>query len=226
LKIVKFDSARATWLFPLEEFLPVAGASSPSVISQLAARYGFAQVPTITTQESMAKNGLRFGMGQFEIDGIRFIVTDFVVYNDGIVAVAEKTDWAEAFLEDVTSWVKKEFGFRDIFSGIRKLYLSTIIVDFDRPLSRLLAGYELISELITSRAVTIMPDKKPMEFARLDFEIDRTTLVGQVALPKFILERRAGVSFAQERYLSSAPMHSADHVAVLGEIEKFAANAD
>jgi hypothetical protein len=226
LKIVKFDSGRVTWLFPLEEFVPVAGANSPSVVSQLAARYGFAQVPTITTQESMAKNGLPFGMGQFELSGTRFLITDFVIFNDGIVAVAEKTDWAEAFLEDVTSWVKKEFGFRDISSGIRKLYLSTIIVDFERPLSRLLAGYELISELITSRTVTIMPDKKPMELARLDFEIDRTTLVGQAALPKFILERRVAASFAQERYLSSAPMHSADHAAVLSEIEKLAANAN
>ena len=52
----------------------------------------------------MAKNGLPFGMGHFEMNGAIFTVTDFVVYNDGIVAVAEKTDWAEAFLQDITNW--------------------------------------------------------------------------------------------------------------------------
>jgi hypothetical protein len=222
LKIVSFDNGRATWLFPIEEFAPAAGSNSTSVISAVAARYGFALVPTITTQEAMAKNGLPFGMGHFEVNGTNFTVTDFVVYNDGIVAVAEKTEWAEAFLADVTSWVQEQFGFREISSGVRKLYASTVIVDFETPLSRLLTGYEAISELITSRTVTIMPERKPMQFSRLDFEVDRTTLVGQLALPKFILERRATVSFDQERYFSSAPMHTTDHIAVLEEIERLA----
>ena len=62
-----------------------------------------------------------------------------------------------------------------------------------------------------------------MEFARLDFEVDKT-VAGQVALPKFILERRAGVSFGQERYFFVAPMLTADHLAVLEQIEKVAAS--
>ena len=71
--------------------------------------------------------------------------------------------------------------------------------------------------------VTIMPDIKPMEFSRLDFEIDRTTLLGQMALPKFSLERRGGISFVQERYFSTAPMTTADHIETLEEIERVAA---
>lgn len=223
MKIVKFESGRVTWLFPLEEFVPAAGASNPSVISQIAARYGFSIVPMITTQESMAKNGLLFGMGQFEVNGTRFAITEFVVYNDGIVAVAEKTDWAEAFLEDVTSWVREQFGFRNVSSGVRRLYASTIVVDFETPLSRIVSGYEIISKLITSRTVTIMPEPtQPMQFSRIDFEIDRTTMTGQLALPKFVLERRAAMSFSQERYFSIAPMHTTDHVVVLEQIEKLA----
>jgi hypothetical protein len=223
---VKFESGRVTWLFPLEEFVPLAGSNNPSVIVQIAARYGFTRVPMITTQESMAKNGLPFGMGHFEVNGARFAVTDFVVYNDGIVAVAEKTDWAEAFLVDVTSWVREQFGFRNISSRVRRLYASTIVVDFETPLSRILSGYEIISKLITSRTVTIMPEMpeptQPMQFSRIDFEVDRTTMIGQLAVPKFVLERRSGVSFSQERYFSIAPMHTTDHVAVIEQIEKLA----
>ncbi|MCK1562452.1 hypothetical protein IVB08_00305 [Bradyrhizobium sp. 173] len=222
MKVIKFDSARATWLFPLEEFGPVAGSNNPSVISQIAQRYGFAQVPTITTQEAMAKNGLPFGMGHFQNRDSRFAVTDFVVYNDGLVAIAEKTEWAEAFLEDVTTWVKSEFNFREVVSGIRKLYASTIVVDFESPLSRLLKGYEVISNLITSHAVTITPHKTPLQFSRLDFEVDRTVLAGQLALPKFVIERRAGVSFDHERYYCNAPMHTETHLSVLKEIEDLA----
>jgi hypothetical protein len=225
LNIVSFDSARVTWLFPLEEFAPAAGSDGRSVLAAIAARYGFAQLPTITTRDDMAKKGLPFGLGQFDIDGARVSISDFLVYNDGIVAIAEKTEWADKFLEDVVEWVKREFGFREPSSGIRKLYASTLIVEFERPLSRLISGYELISELVSSRSITITPDRKPLQFSRLDFEVDKTTLDGQTALPKFILERRGGVSFSQERYYSAAPMHTAHHLEVLTEIEKLAARS-
>jgi hypothetical protein len=225
LKIVSFDNGRVTWLLPLEEFAPASAVNSVSVVGEIAARYNFSQVPTITTRDAMAKNGLPFGMGRFEFDGSKFMVMDFIVYNDGLVAVAEKTEWAEAFLENVVSWVKSEFGFREISSGIRKLYGSTLIVDFERPLSRLLSDYNQIAELISSRSITIMPHPHPMQFSRLEFEVDKATLEGQTALPKFILERRGGVPFSQERYYAVAPMHTADHIDVLTEIEKLAARS-
>ena len=89
---------------------------------------------------------------------------------------------------------------------------------------RLIVGYEVISKLITDRAITILPEPKPMQFSRLDMEVDKSA-VAQVALPRFILERRAGVSFQQERYCTVAPMHTKDHLAVLEQIEKIAAAA-
>jgi hypothetical protein len=226
LKVISFDSARVTWLFPLEEFAPAATNDSGVVLANIAARYNFARTPTITTRESMAKDGLLFGLGHFEFDGETVGISDFVIYNDGIVAIAKKTEWAEAFLEDIFNWVKESFGFRELSTGIRKMFSSTLVVDFESPPSRLIAGYETISKIISSRTVTIMSARKPMQFSRMDFEIDRNALdSGQVALPKFILERRPGVGFERERWFSVAPMHTADHVEVLAEIEKLATNS-
>jgi hypothetical protein len=225
MNIISFDNARATWLFPLEEFTPAAGLNGISVIAKVAERYGFAQIPTITTRDDMAKKGLAFGMGGFEAKGERFAVTDFIIYNDGIIAGAEKSEWAESFLEDVVPWVIAEFGFREPATGIGKLVSSTLIVDFEKPISKLLGSYELISEIISSRTVTIVPQPKPMQLSRLAFEIDKTVLVGQVAQPKFILERRGGISFTQERYFSSAPMHTQGHIETLMAIEMLAAKS-
>jgi hypothetical protein len=223
LKIVSFDSGRVTWLVPLEEIAPAAGAHSVSIVGLLAARYNFSIVPTITTRDDMEKKGLPFGMGSFEVDGQRFAVSDFIVFNDGLVAASEKTEWAEKFLEDVVQWVTKEFGFRTPSSGIRKLFNSSIVVDFETQLSQLFVDYEKIAKLISTHSVMIMPERKPMHFSRMDFEVDKTELEGQLALPKFILERRGGVKFSQERFFSAAPMHTADHVKVLTEIERLAA---
>jgi hypothetical protein len=226
LKIISFDSARVTWLFPLEEFAPAANSNAGVMVARIAERYKFAKIPTITTREDMANNGLVFGMGHFQFDGGAVGISDFVVYNDGIVAISQKTEWADAFLEDIFNWVKESFGFRDPSRMGRKLFISTIVVDFEYPLSGLISGYEAISDIITARTVTIMPSRKPMQFSRVDFEIDRKTLdSGQVALPKFILERRPNVGFEQERWFSSAPMHTAAHIEALSEIEKLAAQS-
>jgi hypothetical protein len=223
LKVVSFESARVTWLFPLEEFAPAAGANSLSMLTLIAQRYGFSIVPTITTREDLNKNGLVFGMGRFQHNGQTFVVTDFGVYNDGLAAVAQKSEWAEAFLEDVTSWVKNEFDFREV--AVRKLYSSSIIVDFETPPSRLIKNFKRIADFISDRTVTIVADRKQMEFARLDFEVDRNTIAGQVMIPKFAIERRSGINFAQERYYSNAPMRTADHIETLEEIERVAAGA-
>jgi hypothetical protein len=225
LRIISFDSARVTWLFPLEEFAPAT--SNPGVVlAGIASRYNFTRTPTITTREDIANNGLVFGLGHFQFSGETIGISDFIIYNDGIVAISQKTEWAEAFLEDIFSWVKENFGFRDLSSGIRKMYASNLVADFDSPLSGLISNYEAISGIITSRTITIMRDRKPMQFSRLDFEVDRRTLdSGQVALPKFVLERRSGVSFEQERWFSVAPMHTAQHIEVLAEIEALASTA-
>jgi hypothetical protein len=106
------------------------------------------------------------------------------------------------------------------------MYTSTLVADFGSPLSGLVSNYEALSEIITSRTVTIMRDRKPMQFSRLDFEVDKRALdSGQVALPKFILERRPNINFEQERWFSIAPMHTAQHVEVLAEIELLAAKS-
>jgi hypothetical protein len=112
MKVISFDSARATWLFPLEEFAPASGANAPSILIAVAERYSFAQRPGITTREDMEKKGLPFGVGQFKVNGAAVIINDFGIYNDGLVAVAERTEWAEAFLEDVVGWVVEKYEFR------------------------------------------------------------------------------------------------------------------
>jgi len=200
----------------------VAGLDAKSILAAIGARYDFGRLPTLTTREEMAKIGLPFGVGRFDIGEAKVGVSDFIIYNDGLAAVAEKTEWAEDFLEDLVPWITREFNFRSITTSIRHLYSSTVIVDFERPLSRLVSGYEKLSELISSRTVSAMRAQGPMQFARLDFEVDKTTMVGDIPSPKFVLERRSGVEFGRERYYSQAAMQTSAHIEVLTEIEKIA----
>jgi hypothetical protein len=224
LNVISFETARVTRIFPLEEFTPPA-TNHPSILPLIAERYGFTIVPNITTREDMGKNGLVFGMGRFNYGGHQVVVSDFAIYTDGLAAVAQKSEWSEAFLDDVMGWVRREFDFREIVSGMKTLYSSTIVVDFEASPSRLLRQFGHLSNFISDRTVTIMPEKRKLEFSRLDFEVDKKAMTGPAAPPKFTLERRANVSFAQERYFSAAAMATAHHIEVLEEIERIAAAA-
>src|SRR4051794_30439617 len=128
MKVISFDIGRSTWLFPLEEFAPSSGSNSVSIVEHIATKYGFSIVPKISTRDDMSKNGLHFGMGSFQHDGQHFSVSDFMVYNDGLVAVSEKTEWSDAFLNDVIKWVQTDFGFRSPATGIHKLYSSNLVI--------------------------------------------------------------------------------------------------
>jgi hypothetical protein len=223
MKVITFDNARTTWLFPLEEFAPSSGANPPSILNAIAERYKFTQKPDVTTREDMNKNGLVFGIGQFATNGVTATVNDFAICNDGIVAICRTTELGEAFLNDVFRWVIDEFGFREVKNN-RRLYNSTVVVEFEQSPARLVAGYESLIRFIDARIKTVMSKPANLQFSRLDFEMDKRELAdGQVVTPKFILERRGGIDFSQERYFSAATMRTEDHIAVLTEIERLAA---
>ncbi len=221
---MSYDSSRSTWLFPLEEFAPASGASPQSILAEIGDRYDFTQKPSITTRDEMNQKGLPFGVGRFAVDGRTIMINDFFIYNDGIAAVSETTDFADAFLEDVFGWVIEKFGFRKV-DNRRRLYASTIVAEFEHSPAGLIVGYEKLMGLINASTDTIMRKPASFKFARLGFEMDPKELSdGQAALPKFLIERRGGVEFSKERYFCAATMQTAHLITALTEMEKLAAN--
>src|ERR1700730_2480368 len=141
MRVISFDNARATWLFPLEEFAPASGATPQSILAEIDDKYDFTRRPDITTREDMNQKGLLFGIGRFSTKDQSVTINDFAIYTDGIAAVSERSDFSEAFLTDVFEWVVEKFNFRRVDTK-RRLYSSTVVVEFDRSPARLIAGYE------------------------------------------------------------------------------------
>ena len=223
MKVISFDNSRSTWLFPLEEFAPVSGATPQSLLAEIGERYDFTRRPDITTREDMNQKGLLFGIGRFSTKGQSGMINDFAIYTDGIAAVSERSDFADAFLSDVFEWVVDKFKFRRVDTN-RRLYSSTVVVEFERSPARLVAGYEKLVELINARTKTVMKKSASVQFKGLGFEMDPKELAdGQVAVPRFTLERRGGIEYSKERYFSAATMQTDSHLEVLTEIEKMAA---
>lgn len=219
MEIVSFDTGRVTWLFPTEEFVPLAGADGMSIIHKIAERYEFRNPPANPTREEIDKNGLRFSAGVFEFEGKRAAISEFVLYNDGIVAVANTTERSSAFLNDIVEFVISKFQFRRPISPIKKVYVSIITVEFDNSVASLFDKYAGLMSLVAGYLNAPLGTLHRVAVTRLDFSLDDAS-VSLSARPKLILESRASVPLARRRYFSNAALHTKDHLELLGKIEE------
>jgi hypothetical protein len=219
MEVVSFDTGRVTWLFPTEEFVPLGGADGLSIIQQVADRYQFRHFPDNPTREEIDKSGLKFSSGIFEFESKRTALGEFVLYNDGVVAVSNMTERSSAFLDDVFQYVIGKFEFRRPISPIKKVFVSTLTVEFDNSITGLLAKQTELISLIGSYLNGPQKTSHGVTVTRLDFSIDDPTLTA-AQRPKLILESRTLVPLARKRYFSNAALQTRDHVELLRKIEE------
>jgi hypothetical protein len=219
MKIISIENGRTTWLFPVEEFMPLRGTDGKKIIDAITARYDFSHPPDNPTRADIEKNGLKFSDGHLRLNGELTNVIEFFIFSDGIVASATTTEGAEAFLNDIYHFLRTEFDFREIISAVKKINLSTVVVEFETSLSVAQKGYNRISNLISEQLNIAEKTQYPAELARMDFVLNKDPEFRPQNPPRFMIETRANAPFAQHRYYSSAPLTTRQHLTVLEKIE-------
>lgn len=221
MRLIAVETGRVTWLFPLEEIAPLEPLDRGQLTAALVDRYGFAVFPASNTPpEEINKNGAKFQNGFFTFDGKRASIAELAVFNDGIVVNSNSTEAASAFIGDLISYVRSNFRFRDFTSKVRTILVSQVVVEFDTRLAALVPLFAKIGAMINKETGQIYETPVFMDFGRIDFLFDKEKAGIEYAAPRFLIERRAGVPFSQERYYCSASMHSDSHLRILEEIEK------
>jgi hypothetical protein len=218
--VINYESSRVTMLFPLEELLPLSGINDREIITAVTNKYKFLRSPDLA-KDDISKDGYKFGSGQFQFHESIFRINEFSIFRDGLVVNAAVTDGSEVFLDDVISFMKEEFSFRDFKTKPRRYFQSQIVVEFERSPERLLKSLERLSAIISAPLEKIYETEIPMRFARLDFDFDKLSkqTPAPATVQRFIIERRAGISFDNERYFCAAPMRTGEHETALKQIE-------
>ncbi len=220
MKLVSVDQARTTWLFPVEEILPLAGANGPRIVAEITSRYNFSQPPLNPTREDIEKNGLKFAAGSVTLGKQRLNIPELIVFTDGIVASSTSTEGAEDFLSDLYGFLRAEHGFREISTRVKRVYVSTLVVEFRRSISSAVSGFEQLSKSIANALNEVDGTNYPIELFRLDFALNKDPEFRPPSIPRFAIELRANSPFSQHRYYSTAPISTKIHLSVLEAFEQ------
>jgi hypothetical protein len=113
-----------------------------------------------------------------------------------------------------------ENGFRNFTEAPVIRFVSQLVVEFNKPLERLIKPFEALATIVSDRLSPIYKQDVPLGFSRLDLEYDKLTHKSSIIVPKFIIERRQGIPFSKERYYCSAPIRTNEHIAILEKIEQ------
>jgi hypothetical protein len=220
MKVIAIDAARVTILFPVEEVVPLGGITSRDTLDDVVLRYAFAKRPDLTLpKDELQKVGLKFENGYCQLGDRTITIISFTVFTDGVVIDASNTDDAEEFWEDLSKWMIAEKKFRDFTIKPARRFISQVVVEFDKPLSRLIGLFEVISGLVSNKISEVYDARVWLNLGRVDLEFDRLAELSSLIVPKFTIERRVNIQFSRERYHCSAPIRTKDHLQVLGEIE-------
>jgi hypothetical protein len=220
MNLVSLENGRTTWLFPVEEIIPLGGADGPKIIAAITSKYKFTHPPSNPTREDIDKNGLKFAGGQMLHEGKIANIGEFIVFNDGIVAVSSSTEFAESFLQDIFSFLVSEFEFRKISSYVKKVHISTVVVEFDTSLNHFIQGHTAEIGVIGKHLNSIDNTDFPVEVTRLDFVLNKDPEFRPPNIPRLTIEKREHAQFSQHRYFSSAPIDTAKHLEILERIDR------
>jgi hypothetical protein len=212
VELIGYDMSRLVSLFLAA---PTRGQLYlPRAMQLLVERYKFAGFPMrveeLTSERVNFKQGL---FGDVAIDTLE-------IYGDGlIVSSKSNSDILDAFLDDLCEWMEGALGLRKIEThAINKAYESHIMVRSEanvlRPLDVLTSARELISDSL-KKATGLDVKYEPFGIA---LSADTSTIASLKPIP-FRIERRAGLAFETDYYVSAAPLRTKDHIRVLEKLE-------
>ncbi len=190
----------------------------PEIIQKIKVKYGFLIAPRDEDLlPSDPPKGAVFQHGRLITEGRLIVVDRFTVFNDGLVAdSSSSTDEADLFLDDVISWAKQELPRAEVYGP--RYYLSQIEIQMNTSLERFAPQFMPIGEKLTSLLNTYGLSVPRYEVTAIQMNFDQTgRLPPQPGA--FFIDRRLNVPYNDNVWFAQAPLKTADHIALLKEID-------
>jgi hypothetical protein len=221
MKLIASIQGVAAVRVSIEEVMPPSNPPIFNVVSGVRSFFDFAVAPS---RESLSSGLPIMFQGGKILDGEKEIgIHQLIMLPDGDLVASSTTDFAERGLDALVAYLNKGFGYRMEGKSAKRYYVSTVVVEFEKPFSEIIPTIGAVQGLLSHA------DGKddPFQILRLSFSRGTGGMPNpQSANPldglekaDFLIERRAGAPFSANRFFCSAPMRTSDHIRVLEEIE-------
>lgn len=218
MKILGVETGRVTLLVDIVEFGEAEGFSAVELFEAARQRYGFAIFPKMPTQ-SDRQESFRFEHGRVPSLGVS--VKLFEIHPFGIVVEANTTEAADAFLDDILAWGEEEFKFRRADHASMRVYASTLVVQFENDVTRILDKWRDFTKMVSAALRDVYKIDLKVQLSKIGMRPDPQAMTPRMSglLAEFSLERRLFAPFADEKYYSAAPLPTEAHIELLKGIE-------
>ena len=215
MELLNVITARAIWLFDLNELNPRGKSFFSDLLDWLKDSYNFDKAPSSTTDLDKDTKAWSFVRGSFQVGDEIFVDVNLKVYIDGLIADTwSSTRDSEAFLADAVKSASEEFHLAYRPEIVRvKNYLSEINILSTVNLPAVNPKLGELAEEISRLA------GHEFEFAGLAFW-PRQRSYPPRDIAAFSLERKLKTDRDEHKYFSRAPFHTDDHLHLLEQIEK------
>jgi hypothetical protein len=206
------------WQAQVTKFLlPQEGAFGylPPLVKAIQERYQFVGVPEAIEQllPTDPTKGTTFRHGQF--GSKRVVIDNLQLFFFGLIASTRSatTDDTEMFLDDFLAWLGSEFKLR--FGQVRpQTYWSQLEFQLHRPMSEYFPKAMAVGREIPQLVGEFWTGVAPFELTSVTLSCDPAKTTGG-SPAGFKVERRAGIPFEQNLYLSEAQLRTKDHLRLL-----------
>ena len=215
MKPLSVLQARAVAFLEADGYFPRHHIFGPEVARRIVERYGFLKIPEKMEDFLDEQKGIQFAFGRWE--GI--VINQLALYPHGIAAeTAASTDVSEQILHDVLSWGANTLNLNYHPNMInRKAYVSGLVFSTDVPLNALHPKLRGIVKRLSGSVASGLGHVFAYEVTGIFFGYDTTHTKPNA--PIFTIERLADVPFAENKYFSTAPLPTTEHLNLLEDFE-------
>jgi len=218
---------------PPDDITPKESVAPAALIQELVKTFSFSVVPPVTGQSPLVQGvvlpttqiTLSFEHGQLEDSGQQIPIMRLFVTGNGAVAVTATTDLSDTVISKLVSVLNEKFGFLIHAGRVKHDHVSNVVVEFEEDFEKSVSALRRITEAINE---VVQPSEAlRYQFKRLAFGRDFGPLVIDPAMlgldaadrVDFILERRSQEPYSRNRYFSSAPLTTEQHISLLNKLE-------
>jgi hypothetical protein len=188
---------------------------APKAMAELTERYHFARFPT--KLEDMAEPPIRLGHGLFKDTAIEQVD----IYLDGLgVSAKSPSDILDAFVLDMLGWSKDTLGLDRVETHtVSKIYESQLVFRTNKKIFNVLAGMDRAAQMVSSALKKASNMDADFHSAGITLSADPSMIAGFKPVA-FKIDRHPSLEFAQNIFLSQAPLPTDAHWSILKYISE------